>query len=90
MLKYQALKKYFTTSDYNKCTSKILDAKIKEKVLANKSNISNLVKNSDLNTKLTALATKAELKVEQDKIMKLQAFDSNCFRGKSYFEDDGT
>ena len=36
----------------------------------NKSDISNLVKN----TKLTTLATKAELKAEPDKIMKLQAF----------------
>ena len=34
-------------------------AKIKQKEFVNKSNISNLVKNSDLNTKLATLATKA-------------------------------
>ena len=37
-------KKYFTTSDYNKFSSVILDAKIKEKELINKSNISNHIK----------------------------------------------
>ena len=57
--------KYFTSSDYNKFASDILDAKIKQKELANKSDISNLVKNSDL------LATKAELKAKKDKIVKL-------------------
>ena len=44
-------KKYFTTADYNKFMSERLDAKIKQKELVNKSDISNLVKNSDLNTK---------------------------------------
>ena len=57
-------KKYFTTSDYNKFTKKILNVKIKEKGLLDKSNISNLVENSDLNTKLATLATKAELEAE--------------------------
>ena len=36
------------------------------------------------------LAIKAKLKAEQDKITKLQAFDSSYFRGKNHFEDDGT
>ena len=63
--------KYFTSSDYNKFTSDILDAKIKQKELVSKSNISNLVKNSELNTKLAILRTKAELNTEQDKIVKL-------------------
>ena len=36
------------------------------------------------------MATKAELKTEQDKIMTSQAFDSSYFRDKSQFEDDGT
>ena len=43
----------------------------KEKVLMEKSNFSNLVKNSDLNVKFAKLATKAELKWEQDNIVKL-------------------
>ena len=40
--------------------------------------------------KLETLATKAKLKAEQDKIIKLKAFDSSCFRGKSHFEGDDT
>ena len=44
--------KYFTTSDYNKFTGDILDAKIKQTELSNKSDISNLIKYSDLSTRL--------------------------------------
>ena len=47
MLKYQ--KSMENTSDYYKITSDILDSKIKEKELVNEFDISNLVKNSDLN-----------------------------------------
>ena len=36
------------------------------------------------------LATKAELKAEQDKIMKSLAFDSSYFLGKNHFRYDGT
>ena len=57
-------KKYFTTFDYNKFMRDILDGKIKEKELVNKFNISNLIKNFDLNAKLATLARKAELKAE--------------------------
>ena len=42
---------------------------------------------------MATLATTAELRAEQDKIAKFQAFDSSYFRGKSCFEgveDDGT
>ena len=41
--------------------------KAKQKELVNKSNISNLAKNSGLDTKLATLATKVELKAELDK-----------------------
>ena len=82
-------RKYFTNSSYNKFASDILHAKIKQKELVNKSNICNLVKNSDLNTTLATLPTKEELKVEQDKIAKLQAFDSSHFHGKNFFGNDG-
>ena len=54
-------------------------AKIKQKWLVNKSEIYNRVKNSDLNTNLWTLATKAELKPGQYKIVKLQAFESSYF-----------
>ena len=50
-LKYQIFrKKYFTTSDYNKLKSKILETKTKEKRLVDKSSISNLIKNPELET----------------------------------------
>ena len=82
--------KYFTTSDYNKFTRDILDAKIKEKRLVDKSDIAGFINNADLNNKAVTLATKAELKAEQAKITKLQVFDSSYFCGKSHFEDDST
>ena len=62
---------------------------IKQKGLVNKSDIAVFIDNSDLNKKVATLATKTELKAEQDKLTKLQAFDSSYFRGKSHFEDDG-
>ena len=74
--------KYFTTFDYNKFTIDILDAKINPKQLVYKSNTSNVAKNSDFNIKLQTLATKAELKSEQGKIMKLQAFIQVIFMVK--------
>ena len=63
---------------------KYLIKKIKEKDLVDKSDISGFIDNSDLDKKIVKLATKAELKSEQAKIVKFKAFDS------SYFEDDGT
>ena len=44
--------KHFTTADYNRFTGDILDTKIRQKELGNKSDISNLIKYSDLSTKL--------------------------------------
>ena len=67
-----------------KFTKYILDTKIKEKGLLNKSNISNL-KNSDLNAKLATLATKGELKAGQDKILKLHMLDFSFFDGNFFF-----
>ena len=63
--------KIFKTSDYNKITSKILETKMREKRLVGQSSIFNFVKISNLNTKLTLLATKAGLKAEQDRIVQL-------------------
>ena len=51
--------KSFTISDYNKFTSEILQTKIKEKRIVDKTSLSNLVKNFYLNTADTALSTKA-------------------------------
>ena len=82
--------KYFTTADYNKCTTQTLDAKIKQKELVDKFAIDGFISNAILNKKVAILATNVELKAEQDKITKLQAFDSSYIRGKSHFEDDGS
>ena len=43
-----------------------------------------------MDKRVATLATKAGLKAEQDKITKLQAFDSSYFQGKSHFENAGT
>ena len=44
--------------------------------------------NSNLNNKITTLATKAELKPEQDKIIKLKTHDLSYFLDKNIFGDD--
>ena len=69
-----------------KFTKQKLNARVNKKGLVDKSDLSHL----ELNTKLAILATKAELKTEQDNLVKLQAFDSSYFHGKNHFEDDGT
>ena len=73
----------FTTSDYKTFTSDILDAKIKKIELITKSDIFNVIKNSNINTKLATLAAKAELKIE------LGVFDS-VFIINIFLGDDGT
>ena len=57
---------------------------MKQKELVDKYDIPNLIKNSDLNTKLVTLATKPELKAEKDKNSKLQVIDSSYFHGKNF------
>ena len=46
--------------------------------------------NSDLDKKIATLATKAELKAEEDKIEKLQTYDSSLLIAQSYFGNDGS
>ena len=82
--------KYFSTANYNKFTSEKPDLKIKQKKVVSRFDIAGLINNTDLDKEVATLATKAKLKAKQDKIKKLQAFNSNYFRGKSHFEDDGT
>ena len=43
---------------------------------------------NELNKEISKSATKTELKTEQNKILKLKAFDSSYFRGKTHFEED--
>ena len=72
-------KKYLTTSDYNKFMSNTLDAKITQKKLVNE---------SDLNEKIKILATKVELKAEQDKIVKLERYDLSLCICQSYINNN--
>ena len=65
----------------------MLDVKIKEKKLVNEPDISRFINNSDLANEIKSLATKAELKADKDKIVKLQAYDLSLFIG--YFVNDG-
>ena len=61
----------------------------KKKGLVDNSSVTYFVKTSDSNTKLATLATNTELKANEDKIVKLQVFDSTYFRDKSDFENNG-
>ena len=72
-----------TTADYNKFTKNIVANRIRSEKLINKPAIAEFINNPDLKTE-------SGLKTKQDKITKLKTFDSNYFRGKSHFEDDGT
>ena len=47
----------------------MLDAKIKQKELVNKADVSNLIKNFDVNTKLATIAIKTDIK--QNKMKQL-------------------
>ena len=58
--------------------------------MLNKSDISNFIANSELNTKLAKLVAKVEIKVEQGKRVKLQTYDLSYFPGKSIFGDYGS
>ena len=82
--------KHIITADYNKFTNDSVANRIKGEGLIYKSTIAGFIKKVDLNKKTATLATKAELKVEQNKITKLRSFDSSYFRGKSHFEEGGT
>ena len=55
----------------------------------NKSDISGIINNSDLNENIKPSTAKAELKAEQDKTVKLQKHDLSFFLGKNLFGDNG-
>ena len=65
-------------------SSQTLDAKVKQKELVDKSPISGFINNDDLDKKVATLATKAELKAEQEKIAKLETYDINYLLGKNF------
>lgn len=63
--------KHFTARDYNTFTNDIIGVQIKHKDLVNKSDIFALIDSSDLDKKIESSAAKAELKAQQNKIVKL-------------------
>ena len=64
-------KKYFTACDHNKFMSNALDAKVTQKKLVNESELDEKMKASSIKEEIKTLATTAELKAEQVKIVKL-------------------
>ena len=58
---------------------KTSNGKVREKEFVHKPDVSGFVDNSDLEKKIATLTAKAELKAEQDKIMKLQAVKFKIF-----------
>ena len=69
--------RYITTTDYSKLSEDIINNNIKSKGLVNKNDFAGSINNTNLGKKKVAtLATKSELKADQDKMLKLQEFDS--------------
>ena len=62
---------------------------MKKKELLDKSDISGLIDNADINKKIATLTTKEILDSEKDDIVKLKAFDSSYLCGKSLVKDAG-
>ena len=74
---------YITRTYYNQFTKDIVANDIKSKELVNKFDIAGFINNAELDKKKVAtLATKAELKAEQDKIIKLQPLIQVIFEVK--------
>ena len=78
--------KYITTSEFNKLTAKSFAARLAQ---------GNLVTKTDYDTKLISLnkkinSNKTKTVLVENEFKKLQASDSSYFRGKNYFEEDGT
>ena len=55
----------------------ILDKNQKKKGLLDKFHISGFIDNPDLDKRISSLATEAEQKSDQDKVIKLEAFNSS-------------
>ena len=72
--------KYSTTQKFNNLITDNSAARLEHAHFLTNALIANLLKKVHLNAKLETLATKAEIKVEQDKILKILAFDSSYFR----------
>ena len=77
--------KYLNTSEFNKVAADLFNARIAQANLITKTDFD--AKLLSLNRKITKYRSK-HLLVE-NKLNKLKTFDSNYFRGKNYFDEDG-
>ena len=77
--------KYITTPEFNTLAA-VFNARLAQANLITKTDFD--AKLSSLNRKITSKKTK-HLLVENE-LKKLKTFDSGYFRGKNYFEEDGT
>ena len=78
--------KYTTTPEFNKLTTENFKARLAQADLVTKTDFD--TKLQDINKRITSNKTK-HLLVENG-LKKLKMFDLNNFRGKYYFEEDGT
>ena len=75
--------KYFITSDFNKFTNNILHAKIAAKKLVNESGLNENKKTLATKEEIKKISNKAELKLEKDKIERIQTHDLSPFVNQS-------
>ena len=68
--------------------NKLLDQKVTSKKLVNKSDLNEKIKRLETKEEIQKLVTTAEIKAEQHKIVKIQAYDLSLFIGQSYFVND--
>ena len=78
--------KYITTPEFNALADDVFNARLAQANLITKTDFD--TKLSSLNRKITANKTKHLL--VGNELKKLKTSDSNYFRGKSHFEEDGT
>ena len=77
---------YITAPEFNKFTAEIFAARFAQEYLVTKTDFD--TKLISLNRKIKSNETKYLL--VENKLKKLQTFDSSYFRGKNDFEEDGT
>ena len=78
--------KYITTPEFNKLAADIFNARLAQANLITKTNFDS--KLSNLNRKITK--NKTDHILVRNELNKLKIFDSRYYRGKNYFEEDGT
>ena len=78
--------RYITTPEFNKLTAENFAERLKQANLVTKTDLDN--KLTSLNRKIVLNKTK-HLAIEKE-LKKLNTFDLSYFRGKNYFEEDGT